>query len=273
MFDKALIALDLSPAESAMLDCLATLRACGTRELALVHVVQVGYGQGAAMASAAVFKDWLEQHAKPLRQAGFMVSTQVRGSGSPADEILAAAAETGAGLLIAGSRGQNLLSTLFLGSVARELVRRSPLPLLLQWIEPAAPGQHCAAVCPDLLRHLLFATDFSTRAEPARQVVAALAGKAQRLSCVHVAENPQDVPAARASMDRLVADLARHHAPAAGTVIEGSPAAGIAAHALQQDASLIVLGRRGQNPLASLLVGSTAASVCEVAGRPVLIVP
>jgi nucleotide-binding universal stress UspA family protein len=40
-----------------------------------------------------------------------------------------------------------------------------------------------------------------------------------------------------------------------------------------QDASQIVVGKRGQNPLASLVIGSTAANLCEIAGRPVLMVP
>ncbi len=46
----------------------------------------------------------------------------------------------------------------------------------------------------------------------------------------------------------------------------------IARHARSKDASLIVLGKPGQNPLASLAIGSTAAQLCEMAGRPVLMV-
>lgn len=273
MFYKALVALDLSPAEDALLDCLPVLHAWGTHELLLLHVVQVGYGQGAAMASARHFEDWLEQHAAPLRAAGFTVTTQVRGSGSPAEEILARATESGAALIVAGSRGQNLAAALFLGSVARELVRRSTVPLLLEWIEPGADSGSCAAVCLDPLRQVLFATDFSGCAAAATQVAKALASQARQLGCVHVAGSARAAQSARDRMDQLVDSLATPNGPARGDIIEGAVPAAIVAHAAQIDASLILLGKHGQNRLATLLVGSTTVAVCETAGRPVLVVP
>lgn len=53
-------------------------------------------------------------------------------------EILAAAAEYRADLIVIGSRGHNLISRLFLGSVARTVMRQTALPLLLEWVEPTA---------------------------------------------------------------------------------------------------------------------------------------
>lgn len=47
----------------------------------------------------------------------------------------------------------------------------------------------------------------------------------------------------------------------------------IARHAQERDASLIVVGKHGQNWLASTVIGSTAANLCEIAGRPALMVP
>jgi len=275
MFDKAMVALDLSAVEGAILDCLPALQAWGIRELVLVHVVQVGYGQGATAGNAELLEDWLEQHARGLREAGFAVTTQLRASGDLAAGILASATETGARLLVAGSRGQNLSSALFLGSVARELVRTSPLPLLLEWIEPtaAATGRGWAAVCREPLRHVLFATDFSERAANAGQVVQALASQAGQLSCVHVAGGPAEFARARAAMDRLAGGLATAQDMATGEVLDGRPASAIAAYAERINASLIVMGKRGQNRLASLLVGSTTTGVCEIAGRPVLVIP
>jgi DNA-binding MurR/RpiR family transcriptional regulator len=42
MFDDALVALDLSPAERPILDCLPALRQWGVRHLLLTHVIQYG---------------------------------------------------------------------------------------------------------------------------------------------------------------------------------------------------------------------------------------
>lgn len=55
--------------------------------------------------------------------------------------------------------------------------------------------------------------------------------------------------------------------------LEGKASIEIARHAASQDASLIVVGKHGQHWIASTLIGSTAANLGEIAGRPVLMVP
>jgi hypothetical protein len=100
----------------------------------------------------------------------------VRASGLPAQELLAAAAEAGADLVVVGSRGQNMVRQLFLGSTAREVIRESALPVLLEWIEPTP--EESAARC-ELVRHrslarLVIATDFSRRARPAEEAAITL---------------------------------------------------------------------------------------------------
>jgi len=47
----------------------------------------------------------------------------------------------------------------------------------------------------------------------------------------------------------------------------------IATYSETEDVSLIIVGKHGQNALAGRLIGSTAANLSEVAGRPVLMVP
>ncbi|MDB5699685.1 MAG: universal stress protein [Alphaproteobacteria bacterium] len=48
-----------------------------------------------------------------------------------AETILAIAGEFGSGLIVAGAFGHNIVREMLLGSVTRELLRRSPLPLFL----------------------------------------------------------------------------------------------------------------------------------------------
>lgn len=148
MFRTAVLALDLSPAEEPLLDCIPALLRWGVQRLLIVHIVRVGYVQGPGYRQMEDTTEWLERRAAPLRAAGLQVEVSVRPAGVPADEILLAAAEAGADLLVAGSRSQNLVSRLFLGTVARDLVRKTALPLLLQWIEPDAESTagRCSAV-------------------------------------------------------------------------------------------------------------------------------
>jgi nucleotide-binding universal stress UspA family protein len=281
MFNKALIALDLSPAEQPILECLPALREWGIRQVVLTHVIQVGYIEGAALARRQDYGDWLEKCAGPLRDAGLSVEVQVRAGGVPADEILALASETAVDLIVIGSRGQNVLSRLFLGSVARAVIRRSTVPLLLEWIEPSevATAARCEAVCEDTLRHVLLATDFSRRSEAAEQAAIALAPRARRVECVHVIASDEDPKTpvspgtAQAALSALVQRIEAAGGRGSATLLEGDAPAEIARYAASQDASLIVVGTHGQSWVSSIVVGSTASRLCEIAGRPVLLVP
>jgi len=281
MFETALVALDLSPAEAPITECLSGLRQWGTKKLVLTHLVRVGYAQGAGYGHESDLLAWLEKRAAPLRAKGLEVEVQVRAAGSPAEEILAMADEVGADLVVIGSRGESRVEALFLGSVARAVIQRTRLPLLLLWLEPTAEAtaETCEAVCADTLRHVLLASDFSRHAGGAETATAALAAQAQRTTILHVI-----TPAILATMPHwpvmaaaALAAIAARTGAAGGVVetrtAEGEPAATIARVAAATDASLIVVGKHGQGWLESLVIGSTALAICETARRPVLMVP
>lgn len=281
MFDTVLVALDLAPAEQPIVDCLPELRRWGVRRVILTHVIQVSYHQFSGFGHEDEYRAWLEKLAQPLRASGLNVEVRVRTSGVPAEEILVAAAEYGADLIVIGSRGHNLISKLFLGSVARAVIQKTTLPLLLEWVEPTAVGtqQKCAAVCTNTLRHVLLATDFSASAAAAEHAAIHLATKAQQVDCVYVME-ATDSTATSMSASHAQAALAAlaQRIESAGTrgdhvVLQGKASSEIARYASNHDATLIVVGKRGQNPLVSVVIGSTAANLCEIAGRPVLLVP
>ncbi|MCK7468834.1 MAG: MTH895/ArsE family thioredoxin-like protein [Desulfosudis oleivorans] len=228
MVKTAVLALDLSPAAEPLLECAAELRRWGVGHLVITHVVRMGYGQEPGDRALQEIRDWLEGRAARLRSAALRVEVTVRAAGSPADGILAVGHEVKADLIVLGSRSHNLASRLFLGSVARDMVRKTPLPLLLEWLEPAghgaAPG--CAAVCADTLRHVLLATDLSKHAAAAEGAAVALAAEAQRVDCLAVltAEAIDATPAlplmARAALDALVArvDAAGGHGRGIGAL-------------------------------------------------------
>lgn len=281
MFKTAILALDLSAAEEPLLDCIPELLNWGVQRLVIVHIVRVGYVQGPGYRQLEDTTAWLERRAAPLRAAGLQVEISVRPAGVPADEILLAAAEAGATLAVVGSRGQNLVSRLFLGSVARDMIRKATLPLLLQWIEPDAESTagRCSAVCTKTLRHVLLATDLSKHASAAERVAVALAGRAARIDCLTVL-SPQAIettPAlplmTRAALDALVRQIKAGASQGEALVLQGEPSAAIARTAQERDCSLIIVGKHGQHWVQSKLIGGTASRLCESVGRPVLLVP
>lgn len=279
MFNTTLVALDLAPAELPIIDCLPDLQGWGIRRVILTHVIEIAYMRRAAFTNEKDYIAWLEELAQPLRAAGLDVEVDIRTSGVPAEEIIAAATEHSADLIVIGSRGHNLISKLFLGSVARAVIEKATLPLLLEWVEPSAVGtqQKCSAVCTNTLRHVLLATDFSASATAAEDATVYLAKQAEQVDCLYVLEANDSASLSEShAHEALNALLQRIEAAGShgnSLVMKGKASHEIAQHASSQNASLIVVGKRGQNPLASLVIGSTAANLCEIAGRPILMIP
>jgi len=281
MNKTAVLALDLSPAAEPLLECAPELRRWGVGRLLIIHLVRMGYGQEPGDRALQEITEWLEGRANRLRGADLRVEVKVRAAGSPADGILAVSNEANADLIFLGSRGHNLASRLFLGSVARDMVRKTPVPLLLEWLEPTGHGAAtgCAAVCVDTLRHVLLATDLSKHAGAAERAAVELAAQAQRVDCLAVLtpEAIDAVPAlplmARAALDALVARIDALGGHGEALVLVGDPHDVIARVAHERDCSLIVCGKHGQHWVQSMVIGSTALRLCEMAGRPVLLVP
>lgn len=110
-----------------------------------------------------------------LRASGPAVEVQVRATGVPADEILAAA-EAGADPVVSGSRSHDAVHRLFLGRVAREVIGKARQPVPLEWVEPtaAATAARCEAVCTNPLRRVGLVTDHSRHAQAAERAAVAL---------------------------------------------------------------------------------------------------
>ncbi len=57
------------------------------------------------------------------------------------------------------------------------------------------------------------------------------------------------------------------------TIVERSPAQGLAELASERDARVIVIGTRGESPIRGALLGSTAHKLLHLSDKPVLVVP
>jgi nucleotide-binding universal stress UspA family protein len=142
MFERIVVGLDGSRVSESALKTGAEL----ARRLGLpLHLVRVAdlavvpWGANQAAAAYAELSEemvrekneatrYLETVTQPLRDDGLSITTEVR-SGFAARELAAAA---GPGdLLVVASHGRHGLERLVLGSVAEEVVKRSPAPVLV----------------------------------------------------------------------------------------------------------------------------------------------
>lgn len=273
-FTKVLVGVDFSPAQSALLSCLPELAQWGTKTLVLAHMVPVRYPASAGYGHESDYLKELEEKAEPLREAGLEVETLVRDSAQPGKDFVALAREVGAHMILVGSRSHNFLHRLFLGSFATEVVHHASLPVLIERIEQTgqATMETCEAVCRRNLDKVLLATDLSDQAVAAEQTALALAKKAGQIDAITVTDNRITEEQAREHLKSLKARLESEGARTEVVVENGKPSDAIASQA-RQDYTLIILGKHGHSWTKEAVIGSTADRICQIAQRPVLVVP
>jgi nucleotide-binding universal stress UspA family protein len=155
---RILVPLDSSPEARAALPYAAALATPGT-EIILLTVVPSAADTDAAQAS-------LETAAQRLRVAGRMVRTEVA-IGNPERRIVDVAADLGAEMIVMASHGRGALGRLIYGSVADQVARGSPVPVMVVRARQLESG-------PVGITRLVVPLDGSPRAETALPVATAI---------------------------------------------------------------------------------------------------
>ncbi len=178
-----------------------------------------------------------------------------------------------ADLIVVGTHGRAGAQRFLLGSVAEDIFRRSPIPVLT--IGPhVRKGMHGAAH----FHRVLFATDFTAHSLAAAPYAISLAQENQaRLILLHVMREPNAsnfAAAAAEELQRLVPESAQFWCQPENVVAYGEPAEQILRAADDRDADLIVMGVRDTVHLgtATHLARATAHAVVARANCPVLTV-
>jgi nucleotide-binding universal stress UspA family protein len=182
-------------------------------------------------------------------------------------------------LIVLGTHGRTGVGKLLLGSVAEEIIRRSPCPVLTIGPLAARPGND------GKLAEILFATDFSPASQAAAPYALSLAQENEAgLTVLHVLEKtklaPANDPAQLAAatervLENLIPDDAKAWCQPHCVVAFGKPAEQIVEVANDHCADLIVLGVRrptGVPGSSTHLPFATAHKLLAQARCPVLTV-
>jgi nucleotide-binding universal stress UspA family protein len=308
MYRSLLVPLDGSPfAEHALPLALAVARRAGA-SLKLVTVVTPlaeAFVEGIYTAPHDLQDQlvrqqqaYLEGTVQRLRGRASVPVSAVVLEGEVAPTLRAHAAEMGADLVVMATHGRGALARFWLGSVADELVRQLPLPLLLARPGEAAPDLERE---PNLARVLLplDGTELAEKAIEPAVALAALLPDAEVLLLRVIAPAPvlyeplEGASAddeARALVHRVeamqqrlyaegqayldqVAERLRGRGLRARThvTVEVQPAVAILKVAQEERTGLIALATHGRRGLARLVLGSVADKVVRGAHEPVLV--
>jgi nucleotide-binding universal stress UspA family protein len=197
----------------------------------------------------------------------------------PGGVILDYAQEIDAELIVMGTHGRRGARRLLLGSVAEDVLRRSPIPTL--FVRQSGDRTHL-----ETLDTLLVPVDFSATSKGVVRWAASLAQSLQaRLRLLHVIEIPvlpsvygQPIPIDMTDLRRRSLDALERLAVETGVAGEGTdflvstglPATEIAAEAERLEAGMIVMPPRSHGRLEHFLAGRTTDLVMRTAPCPVL---
>jgi nucleotide-binding universal stress UspA family protein len=191
------------------------------------------------------------------------------------DVLRAVVSEYKIDLIAVGTRGRRGINKLIMGSVAEEVSRLAPCPVL-------TVGPHGSDTPPQhQFRRILFATDFSADSVRAMDYAISLAEEFEAsLTVMHVAVSPQIDPNVKTRMTDFFTECLCELIPAEVVpwctldyVVEfGIPADAILNRCIDKKTDLIVMGTRGAGSMirASTHFGGTVHRVVTEAHCPVL---
>jgi nucleotide-binding universal stress UspA family protein len=206
------------------------------------------------------------------------VATDVR-SGNVAPEILAAAEEGAADLIVLGARGENRVKDLLFGATAERTIGRATRPVLAVERWPS-----------EAYRHVLVPIDFSEDSRSALRLARAVAPWAD-ITLLHAFEFPYEgklrfagipdweiaqypIVAKRRAMAELngwAADSGSESSAIGREVVHGPPAPSILEQAAYDGTDLIVMGKHGRSRLEEWFLGSVTRHVLSAAPCDVLV--
>jgi nucleotide-binding universal stress UspA family protein len=291
-FEKILCPVDLSDFSKPVLAHAVALGRWYRADVTALHV----FASWAPPASLATYPGWMMQVpearesitkelralTEPFASGGSAVPLRTS-EGDASAEIVRAAADMHADLVVMGTHGRSGFDRLTLGSVTEKVLRKASCPVLT--IPPNAPRT------PDAVeyRRILCPTDFSECSTQALELATSLALTTRAsITLLHVVETegdespsdqPDDVKELRrrrdAATSRLHASIASHIEPAldvATGVALGKPHREILRAAAEHHSDVIVMGVRGRGPVDLTLFGSTTNQVVRRSTCPVITV-
>ncbi len=270
-FGTIVIATDLGTTASTALRYGQAIARLHGSTLVIVHAIDpVAYafpeGAPEEIAAHKVAREELKKFEEETRREGIQVHSVVT-SGVICDRILQAVQDHHADLLILGTRARSEAGQVALGTVARQLLARTPCPILA--ISPNADAHMRWA---GRWRRVLIATDFSAASLTAMGYAHRIAN--ENLLVLHVL--PAVGPMKRSCLLEKLRFLApfneSHTVPVEHFVVSGEPGAVIANYAREHHADLVVLGAPPDELTPERFHTSTVLEVISKAPCPVICV-
>jgi nucleotide-binding universal stress UspA family protein len=276
MFRKILLATDFSQCAEQLWHCVGELRGLGAEEVVAVHILP--------LMSGGRFEEYAREklagHIAEVKKLGMDAKVLVRTGPAP-QEINALAEEEDVDLVLVGAKGENRIREFFLGNTARNLIRISKKPILVEKFKMLTDERECAAVCERKFQRVLLPIDFSEDSLRIFSLVKdRLAEYVEEVILAHIVDQGSSREVIEKmkneATDRLSALSQNLEDAGVKTQIRvrvGIPSNYIVQVAEDDAVTLVMMATRGAGSIKELLIGSTTENVARHSSRPVLLFP
>jgi nucleotide-binding universal stress UspA family protein len=268
-------------AERALPHAVALARARDSG-LLLVRVLTPTPPRGKPLVLEPVARAEMDSVANRLRDSGVAVNVEISTTlfGNPAEVIVQTARRENAAMIVMSTHGRSGLGRWLYGSVAEQVLRAAPIPVLLV---PAISQRVWPTQRPPRLMLTLDGSTLAAEAvEPTRalaQTIGAEVSLVRVLPTVSaeagafVYEDRQAEQAdAVESLENVAVTFRRAGVNITLHTPVGEPAVRIADLAREQDVDAIAMATRGRSGLSRVVLGSVATETLQRAGLPMLLV-
>ena len=293
-FKKILFHTEFGEYAFNSLESILDLKKAGLKEIVLVHVIPtdvvgfVPYG-GYLKEAAENLKKKAEIHFNDWRRKitamGLLCKIRIE-VGSVTAQILAIAREENVQLIVAGKKKRTLLEMVYVGSHILDLLRRSPVPVLMgkYMAEYESEGETLSRINDRIYSRPLLATDWSEPSANALTALYGFKGLVEKALTAHVVDDkiakgvaPRGLKGleseSRKRLEAYGAKLEKAGIPAESHLAFGKPAQEIIRLAREYRASMIIMGRTGKDWFQEYWLGGVSHKVAEASELPVLLVP
>ena len=284
MFEKTLVATDLSSASEVIVNHLGELRKVGAKECLLVKCIKSGEADSFVIArDREFFRSAMEKQKQALEKQGFIASAEIA-TGNVHTEINRMAKERDCSLIVIGSHGHSLAGEIFLGGAATNIIQNAVKPVLIMRLKKGEKTASLQRKEWSVNKHILFPTDFSDNAGIAFSYVKELAKTgAEKVTLLHVQDNSKISP----HLDRKLEEFNRIDEKrleemekslegvkdVESKIAYGFPVREIMEVIREKGVTQVVMGSQGRGYIYDIFVGSVSQQTARMSPVPVLLIP
>ena len=292
MFEKFIVATDISKDFSISMSCIGGLKPFGAQKCLLLQFRDlneiIDFSGVYSNELLYEYEKMLSRQKGQIEKEGFEVETRILPGFSTA-QINRICEEEGYSLTVVASRKYSSSGEIFFGRIANDLIHSTQYPVLqirTEDPEGVTEEEDSERNLLDISSLVLYPTDFSDNADMAfRYIKQMAAGSVEKITLLHVQDKSRLSPHLESRIEEFnrldearlkgMKDMLEREGKAeVGTIVKyGSPSLEILRLVEDLEVNLVVMGSQGRGYVKEFFLGSVSQNIARLCPSSVLLIP